>query len=290
MSMMSVFAGGRPVAVPVRRATRRRLRDVTLGLLSAVGLAVLAGLLATGTFEPAESPVAPQEAPPPAWVDVGKPLRLFALPSTEFGREPRLYEARRHRNGGGRQDLLTYGQAFASGPYLRLGLYRLGAEEAPHVGFYLDLTRAAGLAGLSVTRSAQPAIMQTRFGDMDVADLVVSEGTVERNCLGFRAAFDHPGLRLTGFACSDAKPLDRAALACALDRLDLVSAGEDRAMADFFAAAEAGRGKGCATGKGEAGWLDSRGAAPKLRNAAANQKVIPPTRKGAVPATRSDLN
>lgn len=80
---------------------------------------------------------------------------------------------------------------------------------------------------------------------------------------------------MAGFACgAPGRPLGRAALACAVDRIDLVSAGDDAALRAVFVAAERRTGATCLGGPSLAavgpgtrrlGWLDPDGALPPLR-------------------------
>jgi hypothetical protein len=53
-------------------------------------------------------------------------------------------------------------------------------------------------------------------------------------------------LQIGGFACgAPGKPVDRAALACTLDRIDLVAAGDDTDMRAFFTGAAGEVGAAC---------------------------------------------
>jgi hypothetical protein len=81
----------------------------------------------------------------------------------------------------------------------------------------------------------------TRVGSFDVADckLASTKGPSDQSspCLGFRST-DGKVLEIGGFACgTPGNPIDRARLACALDRLDLILAGEDRGLRAFFTGA-----------------------------------------------------
>ena len=236
------------------RAVARPLRQPGCG--RSLGLALLGVALAflvVALFEAgaaAPAPSAPAPTLPRQWVDIVRPSPFFALDSPEFGKEPSLYEARRHARGGGRRDILTFGR-FDGGatPYLHLSLYRIGSETASSATFFVELARRAAEAALAVTRSDQPAPLATRFGDFEVADVVLARGPAQAACLGFRFHAEKPGFRVAGFACGGAgKPLARTVLACALDRLDLVSAGADRDLGQFFATARLERDRSCGGG------------------------------------------
>jgi hypothetical protein len=180
-------------------------------------------------------------------------------------------------------DALSFGRFHDSQkPYLRLSLYRVGSEEAPANPFFVDMARRASEAKLAVTRSATPDAMTTRFGEFQVADIILASGKAEISCVGFRRNADGARLRIAGFACgTPTRPVDRAILACAIDRLDLVAAAEDPGLSAYFARAEVRRGAGCpqpqriATAPVKESWLDAGGKLPPLRAALAQ----PPTKK-----------
>jgi hypothetical protein len=59
-----------------------------------------------------------------------------------------------------------------------------------------------------------------------------------RRCLGFQRNFDDPALRLSGWFCQSGSLIPRTTLACALDRLTLLSAGSEPKVGALFAKAE----------------------------------------------------
>ncbi len=83
-------------------------------------------------------------------------------------------------------------------------------------------------------------------------------------------------------ACgAPAKPLDRRALGCILDRLDYVPNGENAAFDQFFQAAEQERGTGCAgagavpsTNAEKNSWLDAHAMPPALKAEPAPPKHV----------------
>ncbi len=280
MSMSAFIGAGTPRrANPLARVQlRSRLAHWALSFLAAIGLFGAAGLLVAGLREAAPRAPEAAAAPKSAWVEFGRPIQIYALQTAEFGKEVRVYEARRHREGGGRQDLLSYGAAeIGQGANLRLSLYRPGTEPAPETALFVDFARLAARSGLAVTRSALPDTLATRFGAFEVSDVSLAQGQTEAPCLGFRLNVADPGLQIAGFACGGARPVDRPTLACALDRLDLVAAGDDRELAKFFIAAEQARGKACGPARGPGAkptWLDPSAHLPPLRNAGAGQRIV----------------
>ncbi len=107
--------------------------------------------------------------------------------------------------------------------------------------------------------------MPTRFGTFEIADVTLTDGSVARvPCSGFRLALAAPAFTISGLACGrPGEPVTRTTLACLVDRLDLASGGDDRAMIDFFAASERRRDAACAGARlapdgMHAAWLDDK--------------------------------
>jgi hypothetical protein len=183
------------------------------------------------------------------WVEIVKPLRLFALAAPDWGRGPTSYTAQRHRDGGGRRDNLTFGTFGTDQPWLHLTLYRLGADVAVVAPFFVDMARRAAPAGLAVARMGQPAPLPTRFGTFEVADFTLAgqagAAGSSTQCLGFRLRGGKI-LQIGGFACgAPGQPVSRQRLACTLDRIDLISAGDDTELRGFFTGAPIGPGPAC---------------------------------------------
>ena len=143
--------------------------------------------------------------------------------------------------------MLTFGEFAGTGPFLRVSVYRHGSEKSADAAYFVDMARRAAQLGLSLGRANNAETQATRLGDIETAALTLTEGRVARdNCRGFRFSAAQLGLTLAGFACgAGQEAVSGGDLACLLDRLDLVSAGEDRALRDFFAAAQARGARGC---------------------------------------------
>src|SRR5207237_6785288 len=74
-----------------------------------------------------------------------------------------------------------------------------------------------------------------RAGDTDAAP----------SCLGFIRRFEAPDLQVSGWSCrGNGWPAQRTAIACTLNRLILLTAGNEPKLAEMFARAELRRG-GC---------------------------------------------
>jgi hypothetical protein len=264
----------------LRRAAASLLKLCGLILLTAAALGLASGLVGehAASTERAGAPVTEASA----WVAVHRPFQFYTLVGTDFARLPMTYTARRHAVGGGRIDMLTYGDVGGHGAFLALLIYRLGREAGPRVAFSFDLAQAVASHGAVLSMSRMPTPLATRFGAFEAADLqIVADGRVTP-CLGFRDAsaagapdgtmFEMSGvLRISGFACGGfERPFGRDALGCVIDRLDIEAAGEDVALQRIFVAAERRRGAPCSpplrSGTGAKSlWLDTSNAPPPLK-------------------------
>ncbi|HEY0144693.1 MAG TPA: hypothetical protein VGB93_00775 [Methylovirgula sp.] len=270
--MRATFDDIRPTRLieqPRRRL--RRKRGVSPGLAAVVAILFAAALVLLSGRDPLPSAPGPiAAAPPPDWNEIGDPLQLFDLSAPELVRLPHIYVARRHRLGG-RQDVLTFGQLDGRSPFFRLMLYRVGQEKPEDASLFVDLVRLAATGDVSVIRSSNPAILPTRFGPLETADVDLIASADPVPCLGFRGAGLDGNFRLSGFACgSRTQPISRPALGCLIDRLELDGGGDDSALADYFAETELRRDPSCTgTALGpnriSADWIDENDAPPPLR-------------------------
>ncbi len=274
---------------PRRRTRRRDGSTLMFGalLLVAVGTGLLALAYLPEPGQNAASPPQPIPAAQPAsppwpssasspalsspWIDIIHPIRLFDLTAPELAKAPLVYTAQRREPGDGRQDILSFGGLEAPA-YLRLQLYRVGSEMVPSTPLYVDFTRAAAAANLSIVRSLPPAEMPTRFGSFEVSDVTLAQKSgVPVPCLGFRGVALDGAFRILGFACGGKTlVLSRPALGCLIDRLDLAEAGDDQTLSAFFAASELRRNPACAGNAlrptvHHASWLDRNDAPPPLQ-------------------------
>jgi hypothetical protein len=167
------------------------------------------------------------------WVEVNKPFPAFALAIPEFHESH--YTIWRHANGGGRKDVMTFGDLGSARATAVVELYRAGGE--PEVGD-TDVTASIGELRLS-TRPALPGTIDTKFGEVAVAPFTDRAPSGARQCLRFFRAFEEPRFELSGWFCNAGDELvDRRMIACAIDRLSLVAAGGEPKLGALFARAE----------------------------------------------------
>lgn len=207
--------------------------------------------LASLVVPPVSRPAGPTAAAPiqPLWRDIDRPFQLFALAGSPYARLPMDYAARRRTTGSGREDWLTFGDPARAGLLLRLVVSRRDPAPPPAADLVVDYARLAATAGHALTRAGLPFAMATRFGSFDVAELTLRTGVLMRACLGFRLRDATGPIGMIGVACGDPEhPPEPGALACALDRIDLVAAGEDGPMRGFFTGMDRRRDLACGGG------------------------------------------
>lgn len=217
------------------------------------------------------------------WVAITRPIAIFNLEAPELGRTAPAVEARRSQDGGRREDMLSFGDFAGSAPHLSLRLRTGDGVTASVSSFTVALVHAAALRSLAVERSSAPATIETRFGALETADIVLGDGSESRNCLAFRTVGSDAPFTMNGWWCAGARPSDRKQLTCLIDRLDLANAGADPELRAAFARSELQRQPGCAnphlsaTGR-KVSWLDANGTLPALRMKTATAEPRPEPR------------
>lgn len=220
--------------------------------------------LLTGSLPEASQPLRRAE-----WVDVKKAGTTFALSINELDGQPVRLLSRRDMHSQAREEQLQTGDFAAEPTFARIALRRLETSEAP--GFFVDMSRHASESGLSILRSAQALPVTSKFGVIEAADALVSDGNMVRNCIAFRHLADGVSFSFRGWLCGTAQRIaDRQQLTCLVERISLLSSGEDRQLRAHFSKAELQRQPQCLTPKLQAAgrktsWLDPDQAAPALR-------------------------
>jgi hypothetical protein len=173
----------------------------------------------------------------PEWISATRSSQAFASNQFDLSYKSKSYEILRHPEGG-RKDILRW-SAEHGRPIAELEIYRPGGEFEPSAA-----PEAAGT-------------VETKFGTVMLLPL---PGT-DRACSGFIKMVDQPSLRISGYVCQgETLPARGAAIACILNRLSLVAAGNDARLAELFARADLKRAD-CRTD-----WV-SRDDRPSLRGA-----------------------
>ena len=203
------------------------------------------------------------------WVPLNRPVPHFALGMGDIEGQPVRLSARRDQASGLREDIIEAGQFAGDGALLHLTIRR--ASPPRDGSLFVVQSRHAADFNLSVARSAQPTALSSKFGQIEVADMMLAEGTSQRPCLSFRHSPDDAPFSFQGWLCgTTARAADRQQLTCLIDRLNLINAGDARALRTAFSKAELNRPSVCTPPKLQAAgrkvtWLDNDQPAPKLR-------------------------
>ncbi|MBN9599474.1 MAG: hypothetical protein J0G28_07345 [Afipia sp.] len=238
---------------PLLRTSRDTRRMIFVRLLAYVsGLAVLAALLADLFGGTPAAAVVPAPVPQqPDWIAASRPQPAFAVTHLDSGGIPDSYQILRSAEGG-RKDVLRWAVPPGPDANVEIELYRPGEEAMPSPSAAAaDLAERIGLP--PATRSEAAGIIASKLGPVDLIRFSGSEQAA--SCLGFVTGFDDPALHLSGWSCQKLPiPQQRAFVACALDRLMLLSAGSDPRLAALFARAELRR-SGCGTQALAGDWI-----------------------------------
>lgn len=211
-----------------------------LALFAILALAALGRLPGLGDDEPADKP---------GWSVADRSHPAFALSRLDSSDKTASYTILRHPEGGRRDVMRWAGEA--NRPLAELEIYREGGEFDPSRPATADL--AARMGPGAATPIEQAGLIDTKFGPVALfRPTGAAEGT--QPCLGYLKRSEQPPLQISGFSCQgDTLPARRAAIACTLNRLTLLTSGNAPKLAELFAHAELRR-RGC-DAAGPSDWL-----------------------------------
>jgi hypothetical protein len=202
-----------------------------LALIAIVGLSLWDELPLKGLSDPAAKS---------AWSVAARSQPAFAVSQFDLTGKTETYEILRHPDGG-RKDVLRWA-AQGEKPLAEIEIYRPGRELSLSGPPVADIAGRMDPDGMRELQAA--GVIDSKFGTVTLLGLTDRDGGA-RPCLGFMKGFDRPSLRISGWSCQgDTLPARRAAIGCILDRLILLTAGNDPKLAELFAHAELKRG-GC---------------------------------------------
>lgn len=237
---------------PALHSWRDDLPAIFVRLLAYVGGLAVVSTIAAHFFQSphVSSQVSPQvmNAITPAhrseWIEIERPFPAFALAIPEAVDVTASYAIRRHATGGGRKDIVSLGQADGIAPYLQVEVYRPGVEQPRFADAPTEIANAAaGLGPVDVTSDAEP--LASKFGPLSIVTFTATKAP-PRKCLAFARTYSDPRMQLSGWFCQGtnfggAEFIERSTLACALDRLTLLAAGNEPKVTALFAQAELNR-------------------------------------------------
>ncbi len=224
---------------PALHSWREELPSNLVRILAYLGGIAVLSVAAAQVFQ-SPPPLRAAPAARPQWTEIERPFPAFALSIPEAVDVPSSYAIRRNAEGGGRKDILALGEPDGIAPYLLVEIYRPGSEIRRFAGPKAAIAaEAAALGPVALRRDAEP--LASKFGPLSIVAFDTSKG-VARHCLAFVRAYDDPRLQLSGWFCQGgADFIEHSTLACALDRLTLLSAGSEPKVGALFAQAELNR-------------------------------------------------
>ena len=200
------------------------IRATFVRVLAYMGGLGLVAIAAASIFH-VSAVVGAGSGPHSQWSEVERPSPAFELAMPELAAIPANYAISRRAADGARKDVLTWGTAAERGPFVRVEIYRSGDRTEPFID--PDSEVAVRIVGYTITDDVKPAgRIASKFGAVPLVDFAIAARGRERRCLGFARAFAQPSMQIAGWYCSPGDEIvDRAALACVLDRLTMLSAG-----------------------------------------------------------------
>jgi hypothetical protein len=233
--MQSLEAG---TAAPANRTTLHlalaAFADEAVGtlarLIAYVGSLVLFAILALAAL--GHLPALHDDAPvaQPGWSAADRSHPAFAVTRLDSIDKSVSYTILRHPRGG-RRDLIRW-SGETDTPLAELEIYREGEE--------FDLARPstealAARMGLQPAALEQAGLIDTKFGPVALFKPIGATPA----CLFYLKRSEEPALQISGFSCQgDSLPARRTAIACTLNRLTLLTSGNEPKLADLFARAE----------------------------------------------------
>ena len=189
-------------------------------------------------------------APRPEWINVERPHPAFELLMPELAAGGSDYAILRRTADGARKDVLSFGEAGRIGPYAMVEIYRPGAGSERFIDAPSEIAARILPASPSPTRQTgrqhRQQIRLRALVDFAIAVRAASRIRAKIRALPSRAGASAlpvrsttPVMQIAGWYCSAGDEIvDRATLACALDRLTILAAGGDPKLAGLFARAE----------------------------------------------------
>ncbi len=229
------------------------------------GLAVLA-VIAVDLLSSA--PVAANAGMPVqrGWIPASRPHPAFAISKLDLSDRTDAYEILRHPDGG-RKDILRWAATAGEAPTAEIEIYRPGSELDAFAAPDIDVAiRMAGQTANGNAGDIEPAgVIESKFGPVTLLRLSGAALPGKQACLGFAKTFSSSNVTISGWSCqASSLAAQKSFLGCTLNRLTLLSAGNDPKMAELFARAELRRDTCTTTAMAAASWIAS-GDTPLLR-------------------------
>ncbi len=198
------------------------------------------------------------------WSLATRSYPAFAVSQCDLYGKTETYEIFRHPEGG-RKDVLRRA-AQGEKPVAELEIYRPGGESSGSGPAIAEIAARMDAEGWRELEAA--GVIESKFGPVTLLRLT-GDPNDAASCLGFLKQLDEPGVRISGWSCrGDDLPARRAAIGCMLNRLILLTSGNEPKLAELFARAELRRGNCAAAAmpSASADWVTGA-QNPRLRGA-----------------------
>lgn len=226
------YPAGSPFSTQIRPSLTSVADEVcatVARLFAYLGTLALVATLGVHFFEQLPH-IAVVDASRVSWSAADRSDRAFALSSPDQSEESVTYTVLRHPEGG-RKDILRFGME-AERPRVELEIYRIGSEGSSAPPASADL--ALRMPGGPGSELEAAGVIDSKFGTFALVRRANANDGPSA-CLGFFREIDDPSLRISGWSCEGSSlPDRRSAVACMLDRLTLLSAGNEPKMAELF--------------------------------------------------------
>lgn len=209
-----------------------------------LALFAILGLAALGQLPSFRDDEAPAKT---GWSVADRSHTAFSVSQIDSSDKTASYAILRHPEGG-RRDVIRW-----AGDMAELEIYRPGAEFDPARSIVSDMAARMGLG--EVVSLEEAGTIDTKFGPIA---LFRPNGTSKpsSSCLGYLKRVEDPQVLISGWSCQgDNVPARRATIACTLNRLTLLTSGNEPKLAGLFAQAELKR-RTCGP-LGPADWVNS---------------------------------
>jgi hypothetical protein len=207
--------------------------EVCSTLARLIAYVVMLALLAIGGiyfWEQLPEAMAMEPAARGSWSLASRSAPVFAISRFDSQDKTEAYAIFRHPEGG-RKDLFRWTQD--KKPIAELEIYRPGGEVNQAGPAIAEIAARMDSEGMRELEAA--GIIDSKFGTVTLLRLIGSVDTA-RSCLGFIKRVDNPNFRISGWSCQgDNLAARRAAISCMLNRLALLTAGNDPKLAELFA-------------------------------------------------------
>ena len=231
------------------------------GLCGGAGACLPSSAFISGTNCRSTRPPSPPPKPAGAWRALVSGFRRQPVRSVE---KTETYEILRHPEGG-RKDILHWAGSGRK-PVAELEIYRPAANRPVRRRQRRNRRPRSKDTQGPVGELEAAGVIDSKFGA--VALLRIAGSADDRRPASASSSGSTNPLTNSGWSCQgDALPARRAAIGCMLDRLMLLTAGNEPKLAELFARAELKRGS-CAVRRrlGDLGGLgDRRGKSPVAR-------------------------